>query len=477
MLKCASKIPHENRRIYYFELLKSQACCLDSGLLSIGKDMWLTLKQHYFSEVLTSYIAKHKKLVNRLILSFAYAFIFASSFSIFISNLGFWFLIALWLYKKYISDDTFNFAADKPYPLYLPILSFMAIHVFSWFISPDLWNSVCSSSNLLNMLIFFAVIDLHEYLPDIKKVSFVLLVTNIMILLLIPLVLLLKLTNNLYFCEYNDWAVNFKGFFSVHITYGTYLVMTVLLNLSVAYHCYSNNKAFQRTIYLLCALLCFSIALTSSRSAWLALTFSLLVFFSIIKRSKYVFVTLFIIVTAFITINYFNLNCGFVDNFKNRFQQAVSGNSNGRGHIWNVGCRIIMDNPILGVGGGGLKHYFPLYDKHSIYSSTTHLHNLLLNIWAELGVLGLIVFSWLLISMFKMSIDLYKNCKKPEARASALAVILMTYALFVIGFTEYNFCKVEISRLFWFVVGYAGFNYLNNVKASCEKNNTVLFNN
>lgn len=61
--------------------------------------------------------------------------------------------------------------------------------------------------------------------------------------------------------------------------------------------------------------------------------------------------------------------------------------------IWRAALRMIGDHPFQGVGignfGNELKRYAP-----DILQSHTHPHNLLLNIWVTLGLLGLAAFLW-----------------------------------------------------------------------------------
>src|SRR5690606_14725996 len=63
----------------------------------------------------------------------------------------------------------------------------------------------------------------------------------------------------------------------------------------------------------------------------------------------------------------------------------------GRVHAWEVAAGISRDNPIIGVGAGGFRYAWPLYAP----PEATHAfvaHNIFLDVVAETGWLGLILF-------------------------------------------------------------------------------------
>lgn len=61
---------------------------------------------------------------------------------------------------------------------------------------------------------------------------------------------------------------------------------------------------------------------------------------------------------------------------------------------WNLSLEVFNKSPIIGVGFGGFSSH------HRIES---YPHNIILEIASELGIVGLIIFGWLLIIMFRSS--------------------------------------------------------------------------
>lgn len=82
--------------------------------------------------------------------------------------------------------------------------------------------------------------------------------------------------------------------------------------------------------------------------------------------------------------------------------------------IWKLALLIIKDHPILGVGNGNYTNYIPDY-LNSIrkinynFRKLIHPHNILLKVYSELGLLGLISFIGLFLTSFFSIYNFIKN--------------------------------------------------------------------
>jgi len=76
-----------------------------------------------------------------------------------------------------------------------------------------------------------------------------------------------------------------------------------------------------------------------------------------------------------------------------------------RVYLWGSTFRMVKDHPILGVGAGNFKVIYPLYRSAKVRETIpkgvkySKAHNDFLQIWAEMGTLGLICFLWILFSL------------------------------------------------------------------------------
>jgi O-antigen ligase len=76
-------------------------------------------------------------------------------------------------------------------------------------------------------------------------------------------------------------------------------------------------------------------------------------------------------------------------------------------------------------------------------SYALHPHNLLLAIWLNLGLLGLVVFLWLIVSFFK-------NAFSSDLPIRA-AVVAAMFAILIHGLFDTTYFKNDLSTIFWLV--------------------------
>jgi len=110
-----------------------------------------------------------------------------------------------------------------------------------------------------------------------------------------------------------------------------------------------------------------------------------------------------------------------------------------------AGVEIIKDYPLLGVGPANIKEVYPLYRKPDAPRfRIPHLHNNLVQLWAERGILALAAYV-LLIALF------LRECARawngPESRFAEVGVAV-TVGLVAAGMFEFNFGDTEVFWIF-----------------------------
>lgn len=116
--------------------------------------------------------------------------------------------------------------------------------------------------------------------------------------------------------------------------------------------------------------------------------------------------------------------------------------------MWKGAWRIIEDNLILGTG---LASFPIVYDDYKEASHTEYFPNpdhLILTLWIEMGILGLVAFGWIVVRYFKTSIRLLKT-HKPYAVGLMAAFI----AILVHGFLDTPYFKNDLAVEFWVLIG------------------------
>lgn len=94
-----------------------------------------------------------------------------------------------------------------------------------------------------------------------------------------------------------------------------------------------------------------------------------------------------------------------------------------RRFVWQGTIIMIKEHPFTGVGLGGFKQHYPEYqakflerDEYPSYvqaSNVPQAHNEFLQVWAEMGILGVAAVIWLVSALFCNGISILKKLKAP----------------------------------------------------------------
>jgi putative inorganic carbon (hco3(-)) transporter len=118
-----------------------------------------------------------------------------------------------------------------------------------------------------------------------------------------------------------------------------------------------------------------------------------------------------------------------------------------------TGFQMIQDHPFFGVGPERIHTEFPRYyqgnDLANFYYG--HLHNNILQIAAERGLLCLATFLWFILELYAGLVGMYKTAAD-EVRWTILAAIAAVTGFLIAGLFEYNFGDSEVLMLFLFIV-------------------------
>lgn len=81
-------------------------------------------------------------------------------------------------------------------------------------------------------------------------------------------------------------------------------------------------------------------------------------------------------------------------------------------------------------------------------------HNIFLNFWSEIGLLGLVVFMTLMIRALLSAFKLYKHFSLKNSREKyiILGVIVSLFSIFVHGLVDVPYFKNDLSVIFWLLI-------------------------
>src|SRR5688572_20645056 len=116
--------------------------------------------------------------------------------------------------------------------------------------------------------------------------------------------------------------------------------------------------------------------------------------------------------------------------------------------IWGETIEMLADNPVFGAGLSGYRGRIAPYHQADWIEIFMYPHDLFLNFWSEIGLLGLAGFLWIIGRFFRRSIA---SAKKGGWIVPAAAAAMV--AMLVHGLVDVPYFKNDLAFLFWMVIG------------------------
>lgn len=124
--------------------------------------------------------------------------------------------------------------------------------------------------------------------------------------------------------------------------------------------------------------------------------------------------------------------------------------------LYETSFNMIKHHPVLGVGVNTYCLNYQKYKLHDTGEGTAntmwYAHNSYLQMASEIGIIGLLVFFYLLFQLFKQWWIFYKKAGDNFLKISSLGLLMGIVAFLVHGLTETNLYYPKIVVLFWFHV-------------------------
>jgi len=225
-------------------------------------------------------------------------------------------------------------------------------------------------------------------------------------------------------------------------TFGGYLLFILCITLGL----FLKNVP-QRTkisLFILLALIFFPFLYTLSRASYVGIIFSFLVFVIMSKRKLVLITTMAAIAALIIVIRPEAIVSRVEYTFQERqadlariFNIYLDPSASARIFSWKDSFEAWKENPILGRGISG--HGF--------------IDGEYIRTLPEIGAIGLLAFLWLLWSIFKHSIIVYKKMDEELYKGLVLGFIAGFIGLVFHAITANTFIILRIMEPFWFVAG------------------------
>lgn len=195
-----------------------------------------------------------------------------------------------------------------------------------------------------------------------------------------------------------------------------------------------------------------ALLLTMSYGGYLSLGVGLVVLWFYYPRGKTKNLMLW---SAVVAVVLFMGGLSRTNNFAQHFTNPDRTSAAVRDQIWHATWEIIKQHPIVGVGPNNFEREYrlvlPKLYHPPLEWKVAKAHNLVLNLWAETGALGLIMF---IAIVSGLTINLWRSSRnQSENRPSLIIGLAVLLALVVHGLVDTPYFKNDLALLFiWAIV-------------------------
>ncbi len=245
-----------------------------------------------------------------------------------------------------------------------------------------------------------------------------------------------------------------NGATAAFVTYndlGGYLTVVIPLTLSLFFLVRNRSaKILTFFIFTICA---WCLVVTFARGAWLAGSLGILFF--LFFNSRKLFAIASIALIAFVLCFSFLASPEVKKGFR-----IDTSNMGWRLEVWQYGMKMVQERPVFGYGPNSFMKIFKEHRRHKGRQADyepTYAHNCYVQMAVETGIVGLALFSWILVRMFRKII---RQIKEPHLGAGDLRMLLAGLLAALFGFLAHsfvdtNFYSLKLSALYWFMTGLA----------------------
>ena len=244
--------------------------------------------------------------------------------------------------------------------------------------------------------------------------------------------------------------VRVYSFFNNPNVLGEFLVMTIPATLAVLW---GNLREEHKLVFgagLIVMLAC--MVFTWSRGAWLGMVLACAIFFAIMDR-RWVFLGILAVMALPLALVVTN-NTAILERFLSIGNTADTSTAY-RVSIWYAAVDMIRDFWISGIGIGSeaFKAVYPAYAASGA-DFALHSHNLYLQIWVEMGVIGIGALLAMVCMLIRQTFSARIATLRKQDSAAKIVIALGagTLGFLFQGMTDYVWYNYKILMIFWIMV-------------------------
>ncbi len=122
-----------------------------------------------------------------------------------------------------------------------------------------------------------------------------------------------------------------------------------------------------------------------------------------------------------------------------------------RFYLWRAALAMALDHPFTGVGLDNFLYHYPAYmlPQAAFEPNISHAHNIFLDFWTRLGILGLAAFAWLQYHFWRTGAQLLKRPLPALERTFVIAIMASMLDFLVHGLLDNSYFLIDLAYLYW----------------------------
>ncbi|MFC1687798.1 O-antigen ligase family protein [Patescibacteria group bacterium] len=140
--------------------------------------------------------------------------------------------------------------------------------------------------------------------------------------------------------------------------------------------------------------------------------------------------------------------------------------------MWKGTLRLIQDKPIFGAGLAGFPIVYADYKEASHTEFFPNPDHLILTLWVEMGILGLIIFGWIIVRFFTSGIHTLRSVNHIH-KTLIVALFAAMIAFVVHGFVDTPYFKNDLAVIFWVLIGLLIVISIKSIETGQNSKNTL----
>jgi len=357
--------------------------------------------------------------------------------------------LLFWLIRKTITK-VFKINNEKFFPktpINRPIVAFTIVCFLSALNSVNLNISLVSliGKTLENIALFFVVIDTFNTKKRINSALVTLFVSLAALVMDCAFQYFTGKDLFRYFTLNDDKRL--KASFSNANDLAGWLILTVPVFIYLGFLKSWTKKILKISLIGLSLLVMICLILTFSRGALIAIFISCFIFAFYFRKKAFIlliFPVIFLLIyifTPILEIYSFNFTKG---------KGSISVIA--RLDLWERTTKLIADYPILGSGPGTYVSLIGRYNKDAT-PNTSYPHNSFLQIAAEIGIIGLLAFLWIIIKIFLEALKYRNKLSTNTQKCILLGLSAGLMAFLIQSFFDTNLFSLQLVITFWLLTG------------------------